>query len=654
MKKLNGYINKWRLPVLGIILLLLGYLAWGLFTVSYKAEWIKGMAFCVTIATMACFIGISYCCVKLERGNDVRNQWCAVCSIVMICGVLLALRGGGTLLKEQRFPGLVIEVLWCVVCGYSTFLLSDREGYSAVRTKDFLRKHAGILLLLSITVILCIEPDAFQYRWDGMLYYLTCKELSLQSMSNLAIYGHTAQTFGTLVQMGNIIFRDTRIALYVANVFLMMISIIYFYRIVRHCVPGRTQKVYVVLTAVYAWSPYLLGMVFYYNLDFVCQCLATPVIYYLMKKRWVLFTFFSFLFCFTKEPAIIVYGAICAGRVILDVAEDQGFTFAERMRRCFDRTRYYFMVMPGILWLATYKMLGPWSAGEGGVGFDISYVIEKLKNLYILNFNWVFSFIVLMGIIILFWRKDYELGKLILPLVCAQTAFTVFSCLFRTVNHPRYNDTNQVTLYLLAIILICTYTNKIIDSSWGVLMSILLLISSYYTIDPMSLYIYPTYQVGNATMLTTGDNPLGDFMIYNRQMLGMERALEMAVAEAVRDKVLVCFPAVNNNPYYFDGMAAVGTIAECQSETEYWDMERGVRTPENGADTIEFTVCHIPENAVWPNDSLIPANGQADLIYMDCAGKQCYEEMKKYYSVVQEEEYNYGSWTVRRARFVAP
>ena len=288
--------------------------------------------------------------------------------------------------------------------------------------------------------------------------------------------------------MGNIFFRDTGIALYVMNVALMLMSITYFYKIIKHCLPDKRQWFQVLLTAVYACSPYLLGMMPYYNLDFACQCLAVPVIYYIICKKWVLLTFFALCFCFTKEPAILVYGALCVGTVTVDIVEDRGYTLAMRIRRCFSRAYYYIMAMPGVLWLSTYKMLGPWSAGESAVGIDMSYIFAKLKNLYLLNFNWVFTIAAVIGIVLMICRKDRETGKVLFPLICAQAAFTGFSCLFQTVNHPRYNDTNQVTLYLMALILLCTYTKKLVSSIFGGIMSLLLMMSSFYTIDPVSLH----------------------------------------------------------------------------------------------------------------------------------------------------------------------
>ena len=151
-------------------------------------------------------------------------------------------------------------------------------------------------------------------------------------------------------------------------------------------------------------------------------------------------------------------------------------------------------------------------------------------------------------------------------------------------------------------------------------------------------------------MLTTGDEPLGDAMIYNRQMLGMEKALGMAIAESIQDNALICFPAINHNPYYFDGMAIVERITECRFDTEYWDRKRLKRIPEKGKNTMEFTVCQMPvdmniQDIDFDNSKLV------DIIYMDCAGKQIYDMMRSEFSLIQEEAYYYRGWTVHRARF---
>lgn len=184
------------------------------------------------------------------------------------------------------------------------------------------------------------------------------------------------------------------------------------------------------------------------------------------------------------------------------------------------------------------------------------------------------------------------------------------------------------------------------------LLSGILLISSFYTIDFVSLHIYPTYNIGKKTMLTTDTQqyPFGDSMIYNRQMLGMEKALDMAIEPAIIDNSLICFPTVFNNPYFFDGMSEVETLSECRFDIEYWDTAKKKRVPEYKDAVKKFTVCQLTEQIDW--NSIQNATEQyIDLIYMDDFGKKSYDEIQQKYTLVEETRYSYRGWVIYRARF---
>lgn len=650
-------LQYWKLTLLGICLILIGYLSWCLCTISYKAKIYEYMAFGSTLLTMFCFTGVTVLCCKYNVSKQVKQQWWTICLLVTLCSLLLFCKKGSLLWIENKKSYFVIIILWFVFGVYGvikTCFCSFKVNSVGLvhRVKACVKHNIGLCSLILITALLCIEPNAFQYRWDGILYYLTCKTLTLGSLSNLAIYGHIAQTFGVLVQVGNILFGDTGLALLVVHMTLMVVSIIYFYGILKSLIPGLGQHMYTCMTAIFAWCPWMIGMVHYYSLDFACQCLITPVLYYLLKRKWILFSFFSILFCFTKEPAVIVYAALCAGTVVVDILIDKDAIWTERIKHCLLRKYYYVMLVPGILWLATYVMLGPWSAGEGGVAFSISYVVDKLKNLYVLNFNWVFTLIIVIGIIRGFGKCKLKLMMHLIPIFFAQLAFTFFSCFFRTVNHPRYNDTNQVTLYILAIMSVCLYSAWKKHVHGYLLLSGVLLISSFYTIDFVSLHVYPTYNIGKTTMLTTDSQqyPFGDSMIYNRQMMGMEKALDRAIEPAIIDNALICFPTVADNPYFFDGMSEVETLSECRVDTELWDTMKRKRVAEYSDTAKKFTVCQLTERIDF-NLVQNVAEEYIDLIYMDHFGRRSYDEMRQKYTLVEEDDYSYQGWVINRARF---
>lgn len=656
MEKWRRWTSEWRLTILGIAVVMLGYLAWGLFTISHKAATLKWLGGLISALTVLCFGVITLICQKREKRNGIRKQWVSVCIATAFLFVLLFIRNGIILWNEGEYLYFYIALSWCVVSVTSVVLLFPGREYTIGKTGVFLKSHIGIILLLTATGLLCIENGAFQYKWDGLLYYLTCRELHMESLSSLAIYGHIAQTFGAFVRVSDLIIGNTALAMLTVHLVLMFIGIAYFYAIIRHCLPDRAQWEYVLITAVFAWSPYLLGMVHYYSLDFICQCLLPPVIYYFIKRKWILFSVFSILFCFTKEPAIVVYGILCVSIVIGDFIGDKSSGWRKSFRNLFGRKQYYVMTVPGILWLVTYKMLGPWSAGEGGFGLNFAYAMDKLKNLYILNFNWIFMIAAVIGIVGIAWKKEHELAKMIFPILCMQMAFTAFSCLFKTVNHPRYNDTNQVTLYLLALIPAFTYIGRTrlcrnINAVAVSILALLMVFSSFVTIDPVSLLVYPVRSVGETSLIMTGDVPFGDGMIYNRQMLDMENALDLALADVISDNTLVCFPTVNNNPYYFDGMVEVAVLEECRLDVEYWDTKRNMRSPEQGEDTVEFTVYQLTDNISWTALEAAAGGNPIDLIYMTGAGDEYYTTMQERYTLIEENSYTYGGWIIYRARF---
>lgn len=637
--------NNQKTFILGMLIVFIGYISWGMFTISYKAHIYETMGILFTYLTAILYIVFSVMLSKAKRTAESRQLRTVSC-IGFIISVLLLFRVADNFLLLGA---------WIIAFGFSLVYgrISEEIVPKHILLVDAAKKYRGIILILIISSLFLYDTDAVQARWDGLLYYLTCKELDISSLSNLAVYGHIAQTYGMLNGIGNLIVENTFAVMVGLNILLMLSSIIGFYMLLREMVSDTDESQYMIATVVYAWSPFVLGMVYYHSLDFYCGCLFVWVLYALYKRKWIYFSIFSLLFCFTKEPAIIIYAAMCAGTVIWDILEDSGYSFFDRLRRCFVRKQYYLMVLTGILWLVTYKILGPWSAGNGGFSINVSYVLDKLKNLYVLNFNWIFTLLAVGGSMwILFKKGDKQILKQLIPIWCSQIAFTLFSCIFNTVNHPRYNDTNQVTLYLLALVPLLYYCEK---KKGGVIigcLSILCLLSSFVTCDPVTRSYYDKADIGKATMIYTTALPLGDSMIYNRQMLGFETALDNALEDALCDGQPVLFPTLGNNAYAFDGMAKVGEIADdYMLQTEFWDEINKRRVAEKRGGIKEFQVYQLTKEMDW--DKLEKeTSGSVNYIYIPNVCDLYSGYIKEHYQILEEMEYEHRGWVVKRVRFI--
>lgn len=650
---MEDYVKrKWGLLLASLVLCFSGYFSWCLWTISYRAQWLGWLAVVASMVTVLEFVLVLFLFHKWEKCGRNEEQWCVICITAVVLGLLLLL--GNRDERTAAWQGNMVLTAWILGGIAGLFLMRDSLRSFLCSCGRMCRKHWGVCLLLGITLLLCVDSEAFQYRWDSYLYYLSSKEMRLESLSALALYGHISEAYGALLAVGNSIFASARLTMLCGNLLLLSVGMVYFYALLCRVLPEHSGKTALAMTAVYAWSPFVLGMVHYYSLDFAFMCLLPPVLYYLQQRKWILFEMFSLLFCFTKEPAIIVYGMLCVGTVLTDMAGDREHTAGKRVLRCFARKRYYLMLVPGIFWLVTYKMLGPWSGGVGGVALDPVYVLHKLQNLYLLNFNWVFTLLFLCGTVLLMVRRRYEELWKLLPYGLGLLGFTLFSCVFKTVNHPRYNGGSQVLLYLLAMLAVSYVFKK---EKWirlgNSMLAVLLLASCFLTIDPVSRLLYPTYDVGNVTVLSTSGVGFGDGAVYNRQMLGMEQAMDLALAEIMDMNPVdhtVCFPAIENNAYAFDGMSAAGALENYRMDEELWNVREQRRSADANADTIAFYVCQMPDEMDW--ESWEKETGRyAELLYMQDAGDETYEALKERYELVSEKTYTARGFTIRRAVF---
>lgn len=118
-------------------------------------------------------------------------------------------------------------------------------------------------------------------------------------------------------------------------------------------------------------------------------------------------------------------------------------------------------------------------------------------------------------------------------LTIVQVFFTLFRCIFKTVNHLRYIDSSVVFLY-------CTGTyclSKLLKEKWQasicILMACILCIFTYKSIYSISNSIFKQIDIGEEKIVTTYDLPFGDGAIYNKQMLWMEQAVNYVIKGAI-------------------------------------------------------------------------------------------------------------------------
>lgn len=636
----------------GIMTVLMFYLFYGVISSYHSTPVgnILGAILAVAVAGgyLTCFYDV-FCSKKdeiLQKQLIKLNGF-----ISCLCVLYLIVIFRKNLYTNQKV--LLFSFLLFAAVSLGICLVLLKKGYSMTgnqkeRMKKWGVEHIFPGLLLIACIVLSIEESGICYRWDSGLYYTTVADMNLFSVGSLAAYGHIAQAFGMFTSLGVGVTGSVDMGILFANIFVFFSGVAAFYGILASLVPGKRPIAYTLATAVYAFSPFLLGMVDYISLDFFTQSLFTVVLYYMVKKEWILHFVAALLFCFTKEPAVVIYGFLCMGVVLYD------FCGHRSVKKLFLEKKYYLMVLCGALWLLTYQMLGPWSAGNGGAGLSAEYILKKLKVLYLMNFNWIFT---LLGIASLIWifrnRKQSNMPSAIVPLLTAQIGFTLFSCLFKTVNHARYTDSSFVTLCIIGMVFALTAFPLKAQTMASSVLAVLMLLSSYRTIDPVTRNIFPMIDVGQAQIASTGEKQLlGDECIYNRQMLYMEEPFSKAVRDSLEGETCILLPTMADNTWYFNGMDDFHKIEDYRKAQGIWDTKREKRVfYENEECALTSFYEMADQMSVSKMTDILADENVFSYIYMDSIGADKVSEIKENYTVQKEEEYSYRGFIIKRIQF---
>ncbi len=611
-------------------------------------------------------------CKKMVFDEGMYGQFLRWNTIFCVCAALFLTACFWRSIQNKAWYELLSQIIFMFIAGYAQFMLlrgHKAQGCYLKRVTKFLNRYKYLIILCIAAFLLALDPDMVQFKWDGSSYYETNAAASMYSISSMALYGHPSHTFSALNLFFAAIF-DGNIALGMVcgNLTVYLASICAVYGVMRQIVPDMKEIHSVTATALYAFSPFALGMVNYYGLDFYCMCLFAVVMYYTVKKQWLLQFVFGIFLVFTKEPAILIYGMICAGVVLGDVICQKRTKLADRIKGQFFCARNYGMLLVAAMWIMTVMMIGFWG-GEGGFEIDFSYIADKLKVLNVLNFSWLFTGIVLAGGAVL-TLKRISAGEgaadgnrdWLLPLLLSGIVYILFNCLFKTVNHPRYAAIVPVWLYLLAVYVLVrllrdVWQGRLLTAILAVL-SALLLISSYKTIDPVSRMTFRVFEAGSEEMLSTGGvgTELGDAIIYNKQALWMERALDNAMQDAVESNQMIIFPVINRTPYYFSafpGIRGAGRIAagRYDSHTEYWNAAAKRREMLPSESNLAFELYEVTDGQALRQAVSDGSGGEMAYFYLEFAGKEVADRIKDEYTVIEEKVFGYRGWNVYRIVF---
>jgi len=539
-------------------------------------------------------------------------------------------------------------------------------GFSRERFEEFVYENKEILLVLLIVIASRLPFLNTLPRWDSAEYYYrltkgleNCDFSSFASFQkNFALCGHPTLAFSAIYLIGEMMWPGHVIMVHSISLILTVIAFWCIYKILKKVLKKASNKEAAIYTFVVSFAPLVYSSFSYFTPDYAMAIFVIYVLCACVYNRPLLAGFFSMICFQTKETGIVLIGGFSLGILIHYVKKFSMERFADKsiVLEMLKDARLYFILAAAVIQLLYNKFIGgvsQWTQnqnetpglrwdnhGMNCLGLNPEYILVKLKQQFVLNFNWLVVLLIFAGY--LYFRlhnhRKMRLNLKYVEIIAAFWSYVAFSCIYITASLARYNVVGDILLYLILFGVL----HRAFEGRSSIVVSVgvaaLLLTESFLTIDPVSLQTFLRLNLGNTDILYVGDtsNALyyGDYMVYNTQYLMVNRALDKILREVDYSPETMDVLVSDANGACITGNSAVFMYQ--------WDEKNQKRVFYKNGNTTQ-----MPEAIEVRRLFQEHLQDQAVLIYLpyntDVSKEDMLELAGKYYDVGEEQTF----WTLQ-------
>ena len=549
--------------------------------------------------------------------------------------------------------------------------LSDKKK----RRRKEIRRRVPVLLLLGISLLLRLPMIGTFQRWDAGEYFFTVGtsvqdyQFTLPNfLYNFSVAYHLNYGFTSFIAIPLFLNARSAVAITIWQILFSVLAILALYKVFRIDF-GFRRSVSAVAALMVGNVPIFLGLSAYCTPDYYLVLFFIFALYFEAKKMHILEVFMLLMMCFTKEnSALIVFGYygvkllykfIIAGKLI----GKKKAGFINRCKVVFTSREFWVAFSVGVIFVAAMFMQGSsWADKSTATGvapttisFEKPYIYFKLKPYYGSNFAWLISLYFLHAfktvIIEKRWKNLKHKGWMTYcGLTGAMFCFLAFGLLFHISALERYNTFFAVGLaFSCAIILGADLRSKWSYAILGGVLSIILGIESFVTIDPMTKWLFPQVSIGDNTMNFESEfmEYFGDGLVTNYQYAWLDKAFDKFLDDVdYSTDNAIYFPAEESgikSGVQFDGNGPffrIGWFPE-EKKRDYYDY--------NMSGWEELYINTIYTDDTWFPYIYVPYARNVKSEYMKDRSYACfipyYEEVnvnEDYYTNVLKEYYYVG------------
>ncbi len=404
------------------------------------------------------------------------------------------------------------------------------------------RNYSLLIIVIPFLAISLLRLHTFPI-FDSSAYFKGCGDIknfayifdfqATHTVDYLLAF-HESMGYSIFVLIGELFTPCLSEGIVFINIVIASISVGCFYRMLRRF-GDENSWLALAGTAVYAFSPFVLGMVQTISTDIPSIWFWVIMLDMLLEEKHLLFLFFSWAFVCTKEPNVIVYCFMILGILLYDRKK---IFCKEGVKRILLYAvapvfwlLYYFAPKRNSYYASTDSLFS--ATGEHTFGFTWINTWVKIKQIFILNFNWIAIVIIVCILVNRIYKKKLFFEREDFAIWFSLIGNLIFNIFYLDYWHPRYIALASVTLLCGVVVFFLKNSSDLKKKlSGGILicLSALLFIQSFYTIDVLSKKInYSLNYSKNSILISPKEFGFSDLQIYNGEFYSYQRVIEKAL-----------------------------------------------------------------------------------------------------------------------------
>ena len=622
----------------------------------------------------------TFLCIA-DLNERERRRLSVLSLIVFIWQVLLLIAVGKTVIYIRDYPAIVNSLFW-IPCSLLAFIKLRQSFVRGIR--ELLADHDTILLMLwasilsVVVIILSVEPNGIRFTWDSNELYGFTYRLSFESLYDFKqtmFHNHVSIIYSYLIVFMKYLFNDLRLAFFILNAGCIISASFGTIFLLRSLVLGKKVATYVLGAAMFVLSPWVCGLSTYHKYDYYIWCLFPLLIYLMMQNNMIGFVTIGAMITFSKSTGLVVFGSVCVAMVVIDLAGRirEGQSIKVIITGMLKTVRYWYCLLVAVVFFLYFEFAisAETQLEDGAIGIWPPHVFHQLKLFMLANFVWIFVILTILCIISVFISKKAELSygskRVIMILLISDMIFIVFNLVYITYRLPRYLNSHIAVLYLCSAVYLIGFEKKSISYAIMSALSVIMVIGSFKTIDPVSKAVFNEINVGDHSVIDfeMGDQPsFEDSIVYNREYYSYEVLLNKALSYVIdnrKDEDEMMF-SLGNDPItwgFSGGRYSYAYNNEKKYFEEFYDAD--IMGLANGYDYSYYDLPNmIPFNMryVFPQEDVTDAvkeSSSKEFYYMYMPTLNASKEKKIYdnFEVLEDREFSFRGWKMNCIRFRA-